>query len=243
MILYPAVDLQSGRAVRLRQGERDRETVFAVNPLEAAQNWINQGARWLHVIDLDGAFDGRSANDPVLRDLGRLPVPIQVGGGIRDMNRAEYLLDMGVARLIIGTIALENPALFREMARTFPGRVGVSLDARDGVLKTRGWINSSSLTARDVLPRLEDDGAAFIVYTDIERDGELAGLNADGLRDVLRATSLPVIAAGGAATLADVRAVAALKPEGNLDGIISGRALYAGTLSLPEAQSLLDDLS
>lgn len=243
MILYPAVDLQSGRAVRLRQGERDRETVFAVNPLEAAQNWINQGARWLHVIDLDGAFDGLSANDPVLRDLARLPVPIQVGGGIRDMNRAEYLLDMGVARLIIGTIALENPALFREMARTFPGRVGVSLDARDGVLKTRGWINSSSLTARDVLPRLEDDGAAFIVYTDIERDGELAGLNADGLRDVLRATSLPVIAAGGAATLADVRAVGALKPEGNLDGIISGRALYAGTLSLPEAQSLLDDLS
>lgn len=241
MILYPAVDLQNGKAVRLNQGKRDESDIYAQNPLDAANKWINEGAKWLHIVDLDGAFDGSSANFPIIKELAKLPVKIQIGGGARSLSAAEKFIDAGADRLIIGTVALEDPVLFREMAAAFPGKVGVSLDAANGVLKTRGWVKSSNTAVDIILPRLEDDGAAFIIYTDIERDGTRAGVNLAALANVLRKTRLPVIAAGGLATLSDIKKLADLAATGNLDGAISGRALYEKTLDFREATTWLEN--
>ena len=236
MIIFPAVDIRQGKAVRLRRGRPDEATVFADDPAEAARHWERQGARWLHVVDLDGAFDGHPASAAIVgRICAGASIPVQLGGGIRDAETARAYLDAGVRRLIIGTMALEAPERFAALCRAFPGRIGVSLDAADGRLKSRGWLADTGLTVAEALPRLEDAGAAFLIYTDIERDGMRSGVNLDALRRLVLASGIPVIGAGGVATLEDVRRLYPLCGEGRLEGVISGRALYEGTLDLAEA--------
>lgn len=236
MIIFPAVDIKGGECVRLKRGKADESTVFSSSPYEMARHWAGEGAAWLHIIDLDGAFDGKPVNLEIIRRICTLPgVKIQLGGGIRDLATARGYLDSGVTRLIIGTVALENPELFGEMCAAFPGRIGVSLDAEGGRLKTRGWVADSGLAVDDVLPRLAKQGAAFIVYTDIERDGMQSGINMEAMRKLAAESPLPVIAAGGVTALADVRELYPLSINGRLEGAITGRAIYEGTLKLREA--------
>ena len=238
MILFPAVDIQDGKAVRLKQGRAHESTVFAEDPTDAAKAWEARGAQWLHVVDLDGAFDGAAKSREIVRRIcTELSIPVQLGGGIRDMATAQAYFDAGVSRLIIGTLALEQPELFAEMCRAFPGRIGVSLDADGGKLKTRGWVADTGLTVDDALPRLLADGAAFIIYTDIERDGMQCGVNVAALEHISRLSTVPVIAAGGVATLTDVQKLYPLTRTTSLAGAVSGRALYEGTLDLEQANA------
>ena len=242
MILFPAVDIKDGQCVRLAQGREDAVTVFASDPVAQARYWEGQGARALHVVDLDGAFSGQPKNFELIRDLcSAIHAPVQLGGGIRDAETAAAYFQAGVHRLIIGTIALTEPETFAALCKEFPGRIGVSLDARDGRLKTKGWVEDAGLTVADVLPRLEADGAAFIVYTDISRDGMQTGVNLEAMTSLCESTRLPVIAAGGVTTMDDVRALAPLGSKG-LEGIITGRAIYVGTLDVKEALAFLDSL-
>ncbi|MDR1125004.1 MAG: 1-(5-phosphoribosyl)-5-[(5-phosphoribosylamino)methylideneamino]imidazole-4-carboxamide isomerase [Deltaproteobacteria bacterium] len=236
MIIFPAVDIKDGQCVRLKQGLARESTVFADDPLEMARHWQDQGAAWLHIIDLDGAFDGRPVNLELIKNIcSQLNLSVQVGGGIRDAATARRYLEAGVSRVIIGTMALRQPDLYAEICAAFPGRVGVSLDARDGRLKTRGWVEDSGLTVREVLPRLLAQGTAFIIYTDIERDGMQSGVNLEAVTWLARNAGVPVIAAGGVTALADVRALYPLSLHWRLEGLITGRAIYEGTLKLREA--------
>ncbi len=236
MILFPAVDIKGGKAVRLKRGKADASTVFFDDPVAAALQWQEQGATFLHLVDLDGAFDGVSPNwDHVRRICQEVHIPVQLGGGIRDEQSAAHWLDLGVTRLIIGTMALEEPQRFAALCRAFPGKIGVSLDADAGRLKTRGWVSDTFLTVDDVVPRLTDAGASFFVYTDIERDGMQIGVNLPALMHLATTSSVPVIAAGGVATLDDIMALYPLSVHARLEGAISGKALYARTLDLREA--------
>ena len=238
MIIFPAVDLQDGKAVRLKQGRAEESTVFNDDPVAAALHWQNQGAEWLHLIDLDGAFQGRSVNaDLVARISARLDIPIELGGGVRDEDAARMWFDAGVTRLIIGTMALEKPQEYARLCSLFPGKIGVSLDAVDGRLKTRGWVTDAGLTVDEVMPRLVGDGTAFIIYTDIARDGMQSGVNMPMLSHLAETSPVPVVAAGGVATLEDIKALYPLSVKANLQGAISGRAIYEGTLNLPEAMA------
>ncbi|WP_415519139.1 MAG: 1-(5-phosphoribosyl)-5-[(5-phosphoribosylamino)methylideneamino]imidazole-4-carboxamide isomerase [Desulfovibrio aminophilus] len=235
MILFPAVDIKDGQCVRLAQGREDAVTVFSPDPVAQARHWADLGSSWLHVIDLDGAFSGQPRNAELVRRIcSEVSIPVQLGGGIRDAATARAYIQAGVRRLIIGTIALTEPEVFAAICREFPGRVGVSLDAVDGRLKTKGWVEDAGLTIFDVLPRLEADGAAFIIYTDISRDGMQTGVNLKALEALCEATRLPVIAAGGVHTLDDLKALAPLTKK-SLEGAISGRAIYTGTLDVREA--------
>lgn len=240
MIVFPAVDIKDGKCVRLKQGMADKVTVFNENPADAAKHWQNSGARYLHIVDLDGAFDGHPANHDLIRDIcSHISIPVQLGGGIRDAKAAGAYLDAGVTRLIIGTMALESPEQFGELCREFPGRIGVSLDAVDGRLKTKGWVEDSGQTVFDVISRLEEQGAAFIIYTDISRDGMQSGVNVEALNKLCEATKLPVVAAGGVATMDDIRNLYPLCAKG-LEGAITGKAVYEGTLDLKEAHDWID---
>ncbi|MBG0790846.1 MAG: 1-(5-phosphoribosyl)-5-[(5-phosphoribosylamino)methylideneamino]imidazole-4-carboxamide isomerase [Desulfovibrionaceae bacterium] len=240
MILFPAVDIKNGECVRLAQGKEDQVTVFASDPVAQARYWAELGARFLHVVDLDGAFSGVPRNFELIRDIcAAIDIPVQLGGGIRDIETARKYIEAGVHRLIIGTMALENPDLFTDLCAALPGRIGVSLDAVDGRLKTKGWVADAGLTVDDVLPRLENDGVRFIVYTDISRDGMQTGVNVDGLASLCGKTSIPVIAAGGVHTLDDIRNLYPLSRNG-LEGAISGRAIYVGTLDVKEANAWID---
>lgn len=242
MILFPAVDIKDGQCVRLAQGREDAVTVFAADPVSQARYWEDQGARAMHVVDLDGAFSGKPKNFELIRDLcAAVDVPVQLGGGIRDAGIAEAYFEAGVHRLIIGTMALEDPERFADLCARWPGRIGVSLDARDGKLKTKGWVEDAGLTVEDVLPRLQADGAAFIVYTDISRDGMQSGVNVEAMAKLCDACDLPVVAAGGVTNMDDVRALAPLGPRG-LEGIITGRAIYVGTLNIKDALAFLNTL-
>jgi phosphoribosylformimino-5-aminoimidazole carboxamide ribotide isomerase len=235
MILFPAVDIKDGQCVRLRQGKADEVTVFSKDPANMAMHWVSLGAQWLHVVDLDGAFSGSPVNFGLIRRICReAGVPVQLGGGIRDGQTARAYLEAGVSRLIIGTMALEDPQGFKGLCTGFPGRIGISLDAVEGRLKTRGWVGDANATLSEVVPGLEAQGVSFIVYTDITRDGMHAGVNHRGLEDLLEMTALPVIAAGGISTLDDVRALYPLSDRG-LQGVITGRAIYEGTLDFPNA--------
>ena len=241
MIVLPAVDIKDGRAVRLRQGKANETTVFSPDPVAAARAWERQGARYLHVVDLDGAFDGEPKSRNIVKDIcSSLSIPVELGGGIRDIATAGAYLECGVTRLIIGTMALTDLPLFRKLCDTFPGRIGVSLDASGGRLKTKGWVEDDGRTVDDGLPGLLDAGASFIVYTDIERDGMQSGVNVGALTHVSDISSVPVVAAGGVATLDDIRRLYPLSVEGRLEGAISGRALYEKTLDLAEANAWLD---
>lgn len=239
MIFFPAIDIQGGKAVRLHQGRKEEATIFADDPLKMASQWLKQGAQWLHIVDLDGAFAGNRANFEIVAAICSLGLPCQIGGGIRTRQDAQFYLDAGAKRLIIGTIALENPVLFRELCQEWPGQIGVSLDAQNGRLKTRGWLKDAGATASDVLPDLEQSGAAFVIYTDISRDGTRLGPNLDGLQAILSSTRLPVIAAGGIANLTDIQAIASLRNYANLEGVISGRAIYDGSLDVASAITCL----
>ncbi len=240
MILFPAVDIKDGQCVRLKQGLADQVTVFSPDPTAMARHWETQGARWLHVVDLDGAFSGLPRNFELIRTIcSELSIPVQLGGGIRDLETATAYFDAGVKRIIIGTLALTDETLFGTLCKTFPGRVGVSLDATDGSLKTKGWVEDAGVTVLDVLPRLTKQGAAFFVYTDIARDGMRAGVNVRSLTAVLENTDLPVIAAGGVTTLDDVKALKPLQAQG-LEGVITGRAIYEGTLDIKAALEWLE---
>lgn len=241
MILFPAVDIQNGKAVRLKQGRAHESTTFAESPVDAAKAWEDAGARWLHVVDLDGAFDGAAQSRHIVRDIcTALSIPVQLGGGIRDMKTAEAYLEAGVSRLIIGTLALEQPELFAAMCRAFPGQIGVSLDAEGGRLKSRGWVEDTGMTVDSALPRLLEDGAAFVIYTDIERDGMQCGVNVAALKHLAQLSTVPVIAAGGVATLEDVKNLYPLTLNTSLIGAVSGRALYEGTLNLGQANAWID---
>lgn len=235
MNIFPAVDIKDGKCVRLRQGVEDQVTVFSDDPVAMAMRWQDMGSAWLHVIDLDGAFSGTPRNMDLIRRLcSGVSVPVQLGGGIRSVEIAGKYLEAGVARLIIGTVALEDPALFRELCEVFPGRIGVSLDARDGRLKTKGWVEDAGKTVSEVVPELEAAGASFFIYTDISRDGMQSGVNVPALESLLALTDKPVLIAGGISTLADVQAVYPLTRKG-LAGVITGKAIYAGSLDLKAA--------
>lgn len=240
MQLFPAIDLKDGRCVRLKQGLKDQVTVFSDDPVAMARHWIGLGVSWLHLVDLDGAFDGAPRNRGIIEAICALPgAPrLQLGGGIRDLATAAAYMDAGVTRLIIGTMALQDPEAFKALCQAFPGKIGVSLDAADGRLKTKGWVEDAGLTVMEVLPRLEADGAAFLIYTDISRDGMHSGVNYPAMEALVRATTLPVLAAGGVSTLEDLKTLAPLAPHG-LEGVISGRAIYEGTLDVAEALAWL----
>ena len=239
MILFPAIDLKNGEAVRLQQGDMARATVFSRDPAAQARAFAEQGFGYLHLVDLDGAFAGKPVNAAsVERIIAAVKIPAQLGGGIRDRATIEAWLDKGIARVIVGTAAVRDPALVKAAARAHPGRIAVGLDARDGKIAVEGWSKTSALSALDVARRFEDEGVAAIVYTDVNRDGMLQGLNLDATIALAEHISLPVIASGGLASLADVRAL--LEPRAQkLEGAIAGRALYDGRLDPTAALSLL----
>jgi phosphoribosylformimino-5-aminoimidazole carboxamide ribotide isomerase len=239
VILFPAIDLKDGRCVRLVQGDMDRATVFNDDPAAQAAAFEAQGFAWLHLVDLDGAFAGKPMNgaavDAVLR---RIRIPVQLGGGIRDMKTIERWLQKGVARVIIGTAAVKDPDFVREAARLHPGRIAVGIDAKDGRVAVEGWAQTSTLTAEELGRRFEDAGVAAIIYTDISRDGVLKGLNIPMTLALARAVSIPVVASGGLASMADIERLA--EPDcAVLAGAISGRALYDGRIDPAEALALL----
>jgi phosphoribosylformimino-5-aminoimidazole carboxamide ribotide isomerase len=239
VILFPAIDLKEGLAVRLQQGDMARATVFNRDPAAQAKAFESQGFEYLHIVDLDGAFAGKPMNAAAVEHiLGAVKIPLQLGGGIRDMATVEGWLGKGVARVIIGTAAVRDPALVKEAARAHPGRVAVGLDARDRKVAVEGWAATSELSALDIARRFEDAGVAAIIYTDVARDGMLKGLNLDATIALAGAVSIPVIASGGLASIDDIRAL--LEPRAKkLAGAIAGRALYDGRLDAAEALALL----
>jgi phosphoribosylformimino-5-aminoimidazole carboxamide ribotide isomerase len=239
VILFPAIDLKEGLAVRLQQGDMARATVFNRDPAAQAKAFEQQGFAYLHIVDLDGAFAGKPMNAAAVeRILGAVKIPVQLGGGIRDHATIDGWLGKGIARVIIGTAAVRDPALVKDAARAHPGRVAVGLDARDGKVAVEGWAATSELSALDIARRFEDAGVAAIIYTDVSRDGMLKGLNLDATIALADAVSIPVIASGGLASIDDVRAL--LEPRARkLEGAIAGRALYDGRLDAAEALALL----
>ncbi len=239
MILFPAIDLKNGECVRLQQGDMARATVFNTDPAAQARAFQDQGFEYLHVVDLDGAFKGKPMNaQAVDAMLQRVTMPVQLGGGIRDLATIEGWLGKGIARVIIGTAAVRDPDLVRMAARKFPGRVAVGLDARDGKVAVEGWAETSQLLVADIARRFEDAGVAAIIFTDIARDGLLKGLNMEATIALADSVSIPVIASGGLASIDDVKAMLAPRAA-KLAGAIAGRALYDGRLDPMEALSLI----
>ena len=238
MILYPAIDLKDGNCVRLYKGEMDQATVFSDNPAAQALEFQKAGCEWLHLVDLNGAFAGEPVNaEPVEAILKACNIPAQLGGGIRDIATIERWLSKGLARVILGTIAVRNPDLVREAARLFPNQVAVGIDARDGMVAVEGWAETTDVTALDLAKKFEDAGVAAIIYTDIDRDGAMQGPNVAATAALANAVSIPVIASGGVSSMDDLKA---LKDCGApLNGAISGRALYDGAIDVAEAATYL----
>ncbi|MEY8830395.1 1-(5-phosphoribosyl)-5-[(5-phosphoribosylamino)methylideneamino]imidazole-4-carboxamide isomerase [Sedimentitalea sp. XS_ASV28] len=240
MLLYPAIDLKDGQAVRLVRGEMDKATVFNDDPAAQARAFVDAGCEWLHLVDLNGAFAGEPVNAaPVEAILAACDVPAQLGGGIRDMATIESWIEKGLARVILGTVAVENPDLVREAARVFPGKVAVGIDARNGMVATKGWAEETDIEVTDLARSFEDAGVAAIIYTDINRDGAMQGPNIEATAALARAVSIPVIASGGVSSLADL--IALRDCGAKLNGAISGRALYDGALNLQDALAALRD--
>ncbi|PWE51208.1 1-(5-phosphoribosyl)-5-((5-phosphoribosylamino)methylideneamino)imidazole-4-carboxamide isomerase [Thioclava sp. NG1] len=237
MILYPAIDLKDGQCVRLLHGEMDKATVFGDDPAAQAAKFEAAGCEWVHLVDLNGAFAGEPVNAAAVEAiLSRIKVPAQLGGGIRDMATIERWLDKGLARVILGTVAVENPDLVRDAAKAFPGQVAVGIDARNGKVATKGWAEETDVMVTDLAKSFEDAGVAAIIYTDIMRDGAMGGPNIAATEALARAVEIPVIASGGVSSLPDL---IALRDTGVIAGAISGRAIYDGALDLTEALAAL----
>ena len=239
MILYPAIDLKDGQCVRLVHGDMRQATVFNSSPASQARIFESQGFEFLHNVDLDGAFAGKPINANAVREiLASIQIPVQLGGGIRDLATIETWLNCGVTRVIIGTAAVRNPDLVRDAARNYPGRIAIGIDARDGLVAIEGWAQTTHLSAADLGKRFEDVGVAAIIYTDIARDGDLKGINIEATIEMAACLDIPVIASGGLASIADLRRL--LAPDcARIAGVISGRALYDGRLHPEEALQLL----
>ena len=238
MLIIPAVDIRGGQCVRLRQGRLEEETVFSDDPVAMGLQWQHAGARWLHVVDLDGAFSSRPQNLEVVRRLRQaLSIPLELGGGIRTLETIATYIDLGLDRLILGTAVLKDPDLVARACQTYPGRIAVGLDARDGFLSVEGWTEASPRTALEVARDLEKLQPAALIYTDISRDGVKQGVNVAATRALAQAVDLPVIASGGVSSLDDIRALLPLEAEGVV-GVIVGRALYDGSLDLAAALKL-----
>ena len=238
MILYPAIDLKDGQAVRLLRGDMEKSTVFNDDPAAQAMEFVEAGCAWLHLVDLNGAFAGEPVNAAAVESiLERTRVPAQLGGGIRDMATIERWLEKGLQRVILGTVAVEYPDLVREAAKAFPGHVAVGIDARNGRVATKGWAEETDVMVTDLARSFEDAGVAAIIYTDINRDGAMQGPNIEATADLARAVSIPVIASGGVSSLEDL--IALRDCGAQLNGAISGRALYDGAIDLKAALAAL----
>jgi phosphoribosylformimino-5-aminoimidazole carboxamide ribotide isomerase len=235
MEVIPAIDLLGGRCVRLYQGNYDQAETFDENPVAVARQWADQGATRIHVVDLDGAKAGYPVNLQAIESIVRaVDVPVQVGGGLRDRDRVATLLELGVQRAILGTVAVEQPQLVQQLGQEFPGQVVVGIDARNGKVATRGWLETSEVQATDLAQQMADFGVAAIIYTDIQRDGTMQGPNLESLRELANSIEIPVIASGGVSSTSDLLTLLALEPIG-VTGAIVGRALYTGDISLREA--------
>lgn len=235
LIVFPAIDLKAGQVVRLAEGDMDRATIYGDDPAAQAMLFAEAGAAYLHVVDLDGAFAGESVNGEAVRAIvGRFPGHVQLGGGIRTPQAVEAWFGLGVARVVIGTAALENPQFVRDMAAAFPGGIVVAVDARDGMVATKGWAEISTVTVTDMARRFEDAGVAALLFTDVGRDGLLKGCNVEATVDLARSVAIPVIASGGVKGIGDIH-VLALHARDGVEGVITGRALYDGRLDLAAA--------
>jgi phosphoribosylformimino-5-aminoimidazole carboxamide ribotide isomerase len=245
MLIIPAIDLKDGQCVRLKQGEMDSATVFSNNPAEMAEKWLASGARRLHLVDLNGAFAGKPVNEAAIKaivdELGD-EIPVQLGGGIRDLDTIERYLDDGITYVIIGSAAVKNPGFLHDACTAFPGRIIVGLDAKDGKVAVEGWSKVTHHDVIDLAKKFEDYGVEGVVYTDIGRDGMLAGVNIEATVKLAQALSIPVIASGGVTNLEDVKKLCAVAHEGIM-GAITGRAIYEGSLDFTAAQALADELS
>jgi len=242
MLVIPAIDLKDGQCVRLRQGLMEESTVFSDDPSAMATRWVNEGARRLHLVDLNGAFEGEPVNAGAVQAiaLAHPELPIQIGGGIRDLNTIQQYLDAGVSYVIIGTKAVKEPQFVRLACREFPGRVIVGIDAKDGLVATDGWAELSTVAATELAKSFEQAGVSAIIYTDIARDGMMQGVNVDATLEMARSSSIPVIASGGITHLEDIAALSQHSADG-IAGAITGRAIYEGTINLAEAQALADE--
>lgn len=244
MLLIPAIDLKNGQCVRLKQGLMEQATVFSDSPAQTAEHWYKQGARRLHLVDLDGAFAGEPKNFPAIKEILAAVsqhIPVQLGGGIRDLQTIEKYLSLGLNDVIIGTAAVKNPAFVREACREFAGHIIVGLDAKDGMVAIDGWATVTEHHVIDLSKQFEDDGVNSIIYTDIGRDGMMSGVNIDATVKLAQAVNIPIIASGGLTNLDDIRALCAVAKEG-VSGAITGRAIYEGSIDFAEAQQLADEL-
>jgi phosphoribosylformimino-5-aminoimidazole carboxamide ribotide isomerase len=238
MLIIPAIDIKDGRCVRLFQGDMDKETVYFEKPLDGARHWRQEGATFIHIVDLNGALEGRPVHTSevaaICRETG---LSVELGGGLRTVEAVETALDLGVSRVVVGTAAYDNAEFLRALCKKFPGKIVVGIDAREGKVAVKGWKETTSMNAVDLAKRCEADGASRIIYTDISRDGTREGINVPETRKIAQAVKIPIIASGGVATLDDIRALKPLEKEG-VEGVIVGRALYAGVFSLREAASV-----
>ena len=238
MIIYPAIDIRGGRCVRLTEGRFDAETVFADDPAEMALKWAGMGAEFLHLVDLDGALAGEGRNVPVIeRILKSVKIPVQLGGGIRNLETIEKLLGLGVTRLILGSAAVKNPQLVEEACKKYPGHIAVGIDAKNGEVAIEGWGQGSGVAATELAKKMAQYGVETIIYTDISRDGMLSGVNVDATAALARACGVPIIASGGVASIEDIRQVKAVEAAG-VAGCIIGKAIYTGAVDLKEALAL-----
>ena len=238
MILFPAIDLKDGRCVRLFQGEMDKETVYFEDPVDAAKRWLAEGASLIHIVDLNGAVEGRPVHTKEVAAICRLSgLSAELGGGLRSMEAVKAALDLGVSRVVIGTAAYDHPDFLRALCTSFPGKIVVGIDARQGKAAVKGWLETTAMDAVELAKRCEIDGAARIIYTDISRDGTREGVNVAETLKIARSVKIPIIASGGVSTLDDIRQLLALEKDG-VEGVIVGRALYAGLFTFPEAQAI-----
>ena len=244
MLIIPAIDIKNGKCVRLSQGQMDHETIYSENPLDVANKWVEEGAERIHIVDLDGAIEGKPVNVDIIHSIveAHPNIPLQVGGGIRDEDTIQTYLDVGVSYVIIGTRAVTTPHFVSDVCLEFPGHIIVGLDAKNGKLATDGWSKLSNHDANDMAQRFEEDGVAAIIFTDINRDGMLNSLNIEATVNLCSKISIPVIASGGVTNLKDIRSLCEITEEG-IFGVITGRAIYEGTLDFAEAQKLAKKVS
>lgn len=239
MIIYPAIDLKDGQCVRLYKGDMAKDTVYNDNPAAQGAEWAREGFGWIHIVDLNGAIDGRPVNEEAVKSvLETVDIPVQLGGGIRSLAQIENWLSEGISRVILGTIALKNPEIVKEACRLFPGQIAVGIDARKGMVAVEGWVEESDMKAADLAKMFEDEGVCAIIYTDIDRDGTGEGVNLESTIELSKSTSIPIIASGGIGNLDDVYAVRKASEEHNINGVIIGKALYDNRVNPTKALAI-----